>query len=105
MYDQHRAARERAAMSTHTPRVMHDRAQHAREHKHTDEPQCMFDRKQRLLDEVAQHIGEALLTYWGCAAGYIYKNDVIAMYPVLQQIGTVDRLSLFVKSGGGSGEA
>jgi Serine dehydrogenase proteinase len=86
MYDQHRAARERAAMSTHTPPIM-------------------FDRTQRLLEQVGRHIGEPLLTYWGSSSGSICKNDVIAMYPVLQRIGTIERLSLFVKSGGGSGEA
>src|SRR4051794_39390491 len=64
MYDQHRAARERAAMSTHTPPIM-------------------FDRTQRLLDQVEQHLGEPMLTYWGSSSGSICKNDVIAMYPVL----------------------
>ena len=86
MYEQLRPARERASMSTHTPPVM-------------------FDRTQNLLTQIEDHVGEKVLTYWGSASGSICKNDVLAMYPVLQQIGQTDRLSLFVKSGGGSGEA
>jgi hypothetical protein len=68
-------------------------------------PPVLFDKTQSQIAEIQQALGEPLLTYWNAASGSIVANDAIPLYNPLRRIGHVPRLSLFVKSGGGSGEA
>jgi Serine dehydrogenase proteinase len=68
-------------------------------------PPVLFDRTQEVIGQIEKELGQPLVTYWNSANGSICSNDVIGLYGVLQSIGKVDRLGLFIKSGGGTGEA
>lgn len=68
-------------------------------------PPVLFDRTQKQIGRIEAQIGEPLLTYWNAANGSICPNDAIPLYNALRGIGHVPRLSLFVKSSGGAGEA
>lgn len=64
-----------------------------------------MNKTQKLIREIESKLGEPLITYWNSPKGSICQNDVTGLYGVLRSTGKVDRLSLFVKSDGGSGEA
>jgi hypothetical protein len=68
-------------------------------------PPVLFSQTQRLVAEIESLIGEPLITYWNSASGAICDNDVLGLYGVLRDIRPTRRLSLFVKSDGGSGQA
>jgi len=68
-------------------------------------PPILMDKTQHLIHAVEQELGEPVITYWNSANGAICSNDVIGLYGILQSIGKVDRLSFFIKSDGGFGQA
>ena len=68
-------------------------------------PPVLFDRTQRVIAQIESQLGERLLTYWNSPNGSICSNDVTGLYGILRSVGKVDRLSLFIKSDGGSGQA
>src|SRR3954464_10917317 len=68
-------------------------------------PPILFSQTQRLIGEIETLINEPLITYWNSASGSICDNDVLGLYGVLRDMRPTLRLSLFVKSDGGSGQA
>jgi len=68
-------------------------------------PPILFSQTQRLIGEIETLINEPLITYWNSASGSICDNDVLGLYGVLRDMRPTSRLSLFVKSDGGSGQA
>ena len=68
-------------------------------------PPMMYEKTQRIIGLLEKELGEQVITYWNSSKGSICSNDVIGLYGVLRGIGKVDRLSLFIKSEGGSGQA
>jgi hypothetical protein len=68
-------------------------------------PPLLVEKTQRLIKELEKELNEPLITYWNSYNGSICSNDVLALYGVLKNLGSVDRLSLFIKSGGGDGES
>lgn len=68
-------------------------------------PPILMDKTQRLIHAVEQELGQRMITYWNSANGAICSNDVIGLYGILQSIGKIDRLSFFIKSDGGFGQA
>ena len=68
-------------------------------------PPMLFDRTQSLIEEIEALTGGPLITYWNSRGGSICDSDVLALYGILSNIGPTDRLSLFIKSYGGSGQA
>ncbi|HEX2941991.1 MAG TPA: hypothetical protein VHO91_13160, partial [Rhodopila sp.] len=68
-------------------------------------PPILFSQSQRLIAEIESIIDSPLITYWNSASGSICDNDVLGLYGVLRDLKPVKRLSLFVKSDGGSGQA
>ncbi len=68
-------------------------------------PPVLFDKTQEVINQITAELGEPFVTYWNSANGAICSNDVIGLYGILQSIGRVDRLSLFIKSDGGFGQA
>jgi len=68
-------------------------------------PPILVEKTQRLIKELEGELGEPLITYWNSTNGSICSNDVLALYGVLKNIGKIERLSLFIKSGGGDGES
>ena len=69
------------------------------------QPPILFERTQKVLKRLEQELGEPMLTYWNSNKGSICQNDVAGLYGLLQRVGKVDRLSMFIKSDGGSGQA
>ena len=68
-------------------------------------PPILVEKTQRLITALKSALGEPLIAYWNSFNGSICGNDVVALYGVLKDMGPVERLSLFIKSGGGDGES
>jgi hypothetical protein len=68
-------------------------------------PPLLFEKSQEVLARIQRRVGGTLLTYWTSPSGSVCDNDVMAMHEVLEATGPQDRLTLFVKSDGGSGMA
>lgn len=68
-------------------------------------PPVLIERTQPVIQRLSTLLGEPVITYWNSTKGSICQNDVAGLYALLRNIGKVDRLSLFLKSDGGSGQA
>jgi len=68
-------------------------------------PPVLFEKTQAIVTEIETMLEEPFVTYWNSTNGSICTNDVIGLYGVMKSIGKVPRLSLFIKSTGGFGEA
>lgn len=68
-------------------------------------PPMLYGKTQPILAKIEAKLGEQLITYWNSPKGSICSNDVPGLYGLLRNVGKVDRLSLFIKSDGGSGQA
>ncbi len=68
-------------------------------------PPILFERTQKVISQIEARLGERLITYWNSPNGSICNNDVAGLYGILRSIGKLDRLSLFIKSDGGNGQA
>jgi len=71
----------------------------------TKKPPLLVKRTQPVIRKLAKLLGEPVVTYWNSTKGSICHNDVIGLYALLQSTGKLRRLSLFVKSDGGAGQA
>lgn len=71
----------------------------------TIEPPVLFERTQPVIERIQELLGEPFLTYWNSSKGSICQNDVLGLYGLLQRLGKVERLTLFIKSDGGNGQA
>jgi len=67
-------------------------------------PPILFAKTQKVIGQIEAKLGERFLAYWNSPDGSICDNDVVGLYGILRSIGSVDRLSLFIKSDGGSGQ-
>ena len=68
-------------------------------------PPVLMERTQPVIDRLSAALGEPVFTYWNSTKGSICQNDVIGLYALLRNAGRLERLSLFLKSDGGSGQA
>ncbi len=68
-------------------------------------PPVLVERTQKVISQIESKLGERLITYWNGPNGAICHNDVTGLYGILRSIGKIERLSFFIKSDGGSGEA
>jgi hypothetical protein len=68
-------------------------------------PPMLYAKTQKIIGLLEKELGEQVITYWNSSKGSICSNDVIGLYGVLRSIGKAERLSLFIKSDGGSGQA
>jgi hypothetical protein len=68
-------------------------------------PPILFQKTQKVISQIEAKLGQRLVTYWNSPNGSICNNDVTGLYGILRSIKKVDRLSLFIKSDGGSGQA
>ncbi len=67
-------------------------------------PPMLFDRTQSLIEQIESLTGGPLVTYWNARGGSISDSDVLALYGVLSDFSPAKRLSLFIKTYGGSGQ-
>ena len=51
------------------------------------------------------HLRGQKIAYWNNPRGSVCQNDVVALYAVLEKLGNQDTINLFIKSGGGTGQA
>src|SRR4051812_27684329 len=65
----------------------------------------LFKQTQQVLSRIQKKVDGRFLAYWTSTSGSVCDNDVMAMHDLLQAIGPQPRLTLFVKSDGGSGMA
>ena len=65
----------------------------------------LFSKTQSIMAEIQALLGGTLISYWNNPKGCVCHNDVVALYEVLEKIGKQDTLYLFIKSGGGNGQA
>lgn len=68
-------------------------------------PPVLFERTQRVIGQIEAKLQTPLVTYWNSPNGSICNNDVTGLFGILRSIGKTDRLSFFIKSDGGSGQA
>jgi hypothetical protein len=68
-------------------------------------PPVLIEKTQPVIERLSAALGEPVFTYWNSTKGSICQNDVVGLYALLHETGKIDRLSLFVKSDGGSGQA
>lgn len=68
-------------------------------------PPVLMERTQPVIERLSAALGEPVFTYWNSTKGAICQNDVAGLYALVRSRGQVDRLSLFIKSDGGSGQA
>lgn len=68
-------------------------------------PPVRFAETQALLSQLTNKMGHPVISYWNSSDGSICSNDVVALNTLLQEVGSVGKIGLFVKSGGGNGES
>jgi hypothetical protein len=69
------------------------------------QPPVLFAKTQDLLAQISSELGAPLIAYWNGDRGAVCHNDVVALYEVLGKLGHQKRLYIFLKSGGGTGQA
>jgi hypothetical protein len=68
-------------------------------------PPVLFNETQAILSQIEKSMNMPILTYWNSNDGSVCYNDINAIYEVLQSIGKQTEIGIFIKSGGGSGQA
>ena len=68
-------------------------------------PPILFPKTQPIIARIEEALGTRLITYWNSDSGSVCENDVIGLYAVLRRLGPQERLTFFIKSDGGSGQA
>jgi len=68
----------------------------------TRQPPVLFEKTQKVIAKIEVRLGERFIAYWNSPGGSICDNDVSGLFGLLRSIGPLDRLSLFIKSDGGS---
>jgi len=69
------------------------------------QPPILYEKTQKVIAQIEAELGERLLTYWNSPNGSICGNDVIGLYGILRSMGKLEKLSFFIKSDGGYGQA
>jgi len=69
------------------------------------DPPVLFERTQKIRERIESKLGEPFITYWNSPNGSICATDVSGLFGILRSLGQMPRLSLFIKSDGGSVEA
>ena len=68
-------------------------------------PPVLFHKTQAVLRRIEQAVAGPFVAYWTSDSGQVCGNDVFGFFGVLRRLGPVRRLTVFVKSDGGSGLA
>jgi hypothetical protein len=68
-------------------------------------PPLLFKQTQAVIARIQRRVQGRFLAYWTSTSGSVCDNDVMAMHEILQGVGPVPHVTLFVKSDGGSGMA
>jgi hypothetical protein len=68
-------------------------------------PPVLFARTQAVIQRLERALRCPFVSYWNSNNGSVCANDVLGMYGVLDRLGAQDKIALFIKSDGGSGQA
>lgn len=68
-------------------------------------PPLLFARTQALVSRIQTRVDGTFLSYWTSTSGSVCDNDVLALQVLLEAAGPQARITLLVKSDGGSGMA
>lgn len=71
----------------------------------TFKPPVLFSKTQEIINNITEELGAPLLVYWNSNGGSVCQNDVIVISHILKYIKKSDKIYLFIKSTGGSGQA
>lgn len=69
------------------------------------EPPLLYRTTQSDIAKLTGLLGGPLIAYWNNPRGSVCQNDVIALYAILEKLGHHPTIYLFIKSGGGTGQA
>lgn len=69
------------------------------------QPPILFNKTQAIMAQISTYLGGTFISYWNNPKGSVCHNDVVALYEVLEKIGKQETIYLFIKSGGGHGQA
>ncbi|MCB9881430.1 MAG: ATP-dependent Clp protease proteolytic subunit [Planctomycetes bacterium] len=69
------------------------------------QPPILFDRTQKIVQALEEELGGRFLSYWSNPRGNVCHSDVVAFYELLEECGPQEKIFLFIKSDGGSGQA
>ena len=69
------------------------------------QPPVLFHKTQAILSHLSELLGGTLIAYWNNPKGSVCHNDVVALYEILGKIGKQETVYMFIKSGGGHGQA
>ncbi len=69
------------------------------------QPPVLFNKTQAIIAEISAYLGGSLIAYWNNHKGSVCHNDVVALYSLLEKMGRQETIHLFLKSGGGNGQA
>ncbi|WP_442482411.1 ATP-dependent Clp protease proteolytic subunit [Aeoliella sp. SH292] len=69
------------------------------------QPPVLLRETQAILRQIETLLGSKVVSYWNNARGSVCHNDVVALWEVLEKVGTHETLYLFIKSDGGNGQA
>jgi hypothetical protein len=68
-------------------------------------PPILRKKTQAVITRIQKEIDGTFLSYWTSTSGSVCDNDVLAMHAILKATGPQERVTLLVKSDGGSGMA
>ena len=68
-------------------------------------PPILFKKTQAIVDRIQRKVDGTFFSYWTSTSGSVCDNDVLALHAILKARGPQERISLLVKSDGGSGMA
>jgi hypothetical protein len=68
-------------------------------------PPLLFDKTQAIIERLQKRVQGTFISYWTSTSGSVCDNDVMALREVLAVLDPRERVTLFVKSDGGSGMA
>ncbi|MDX1942091.1 MAG: hypothetical protein SFU99_16125 [Saprospiraceae bacterium] len=67
-------------------------------------PPILFEQTQAIIQELKQNLEGDFLVYWTSDNSHIVEEDVIPIFKLLKERNHAERLYLFLKSNGGSGQ-
>ncbi|MDO8754655.1 MAG: ATP-dependent Clp protease proteolytic subunit [Anaerolineales bacterium] len=73
--------------------------------KKEKQPPILFNKTQAIIKKVNKMLGGTLVTYFNNPRGAVCHDDVLALFELLEKIGHQEKIYLFIKSSGGSGQA
>jgi hypothetical protein len=69
------------------------------------QPPVLFNKTQAIVSKISDYLGGTFIAYWNNPKGSVCHNDVVALYEIVEKLGKQETIYMFIKSGGGHGQA